>query len=125
MYHNSEPFSVPAMVQEASVRQEVLNFEKDPSAGAIQGLSSVKMRHERMLKQRQLAALSQDVAGLPALLRLVDVMTAGSAVALLGASIQRQAPSWGPTSLSCATRQGLLQSRHLGRAASTMLAPRD
>ena len=83
------------MVQEALVRQEVLNFDKDPSAGASQGLSSVKMRQERMLKQRQLAALSQDVAGLPVLLRLVDVMTAGSAVALLGASIHRQTPAPG------------------------------
>ena len=107
------------------MRQEVLNFDKDPSAGAIQGLSSVKMRHERVLKQRQLAALSQDVAGLPVLLRLVDVMTAGSAVALLGASIQRQSLSRGLTTRACAARQGLPQSKHLGRAAATMLAPCD
>ena len=88
------------------MRQEVLNFDQDPSAGATHGLSSVKMRHERVLKQRQLAALSQDVAGLPVLLRLVDVMTAGSAVALLGASIQRQTPSQALTTLTCATCQG-------------------
>lgn len=73
---------------EARLREAVLEDSKDPSNGATKGLSSAKVKVERMEREQQYRAVVKNMAQLPNIIRLVDYMTVTGLVQMLAEFVE-------------------------------------
>lgn len=68
---------------EGRLREAIQEAAKDPSNGAMKGLSSAKVKVERMERDQQYRSVQRSMSQLPNLVRLADYMTVMSMVQLL------------------------------------------
>ncbi|GMH41668.1 hypothetical protein BSKO_09578 [Bryopsis sp. KO-2023] len=76
-------------MQVAYLRKEIDEFEKDPSAGASRGISTIKIKTERMEIKRAYRQAINDHRLLSNLVRMADYMMVESSVFLLTETVEK------------------------------------